>query len=155
MAKPSCLRGSAAACSRPVAQHTDWPPKENGRKQMMWTSSRVAQWLAFWAHKPKVSGAKPGSAIALHATCSVQTRDGVFVWAMPFRTARHFQRQPTLSRRWGSYHLGYEMWIARGVAHCLAWILGNWQGARSVTVSYKPPMLVTRVRLPACAVSIC
>ena len=27
----------------------------------------------------------------------------------------------------------------------------EYEGARSVAVSYKPPMLVTRVRLPACA----
>ena len=117
-------------------------------------TSRMAQWLACWAHNPKVPGSKPGSAIALHATCSIQTRGGVFVWAMPFRTAYHFQRPPTWSRAWCPYHLSYEMWIARGVAQFLAWILGKWRSARSVTVSYKPPILVTRVRLPSCAAAM-
>ena len=89
--------------------------------------------------------------IALHVKCSFQARDGVFVWAMPFRTAHHFQRQPAWSRTWCPYHLSCAVCIARRVAQWLAWSLGKWRGARSVTVSYKPPMLVTRVRLPACA----
>ena len=42
---------------------------------------------------------------------------------------------------------------ARAAGQRVSLVAFGWHGARSVAVSYKPSMLVTRVRLPACASS--
>ena len=47
--------------------------------------SRVAQWLACWAHNPKVPGSKPGSAIL-----SLSAPEWCSLWDIgPWKTLRH------------------------------------------------------------------